>query len=128
MEHCAFCDIKYAVIDFTQGAKVAGLSAPDFVTSGEHTHSPFTKNVPNCLKGKEYEAMMGFEPGKLGPSDQDYKVQNQHLTFIFAKSVHEKVRLLAWLRSRIWKTKAKEKMNNPKTMMKFRKDRKTSKK
>ena len=42
-------DIKYAVIDFTQGAKVAGLSAcPDFVTNGKHAHSPFTKNVPNC--------------------------------------------------------------------------------
>ena len=39
---------KIAVIDFTQGAKVAGLSAcPDFVTNGEHAHSPFTKNVPN---------------------------------------------------------------------------------
>ena len=38
-----------AVIDFTQGAKVAGLSAcRDFVTNGEHAHSPFTKNVPNC--------------------------------------------------------------------------------
>ena len=42
MEHCAFCDIKSAVIDFTQGAKVAGLSAcPDFATNGEQTHSPF---------------------------------------------------------------------------------------
>ena len=38
MEHCAFCDAKSAVIDFTQGAKVAGLSAcPDFVTNGEQT-------------------------------------------------------------------------------------------
>ena len=47
VEHCAFCDyIKSAVIDFTQGPKVAGLSAcPDFVTNGEQTHSPFTKNV-----------------------------------------------------------------------------------
>ena len=33
-EHCEFCNIKAAVIDFTQGAKVAGLSAcPDFVTT-----------------------------------------------------------------------------------------------
>ena len=41
-------NVKSAVIDFTQGAKVAGLSAcPDFVTNGEHAHSPFTKNVPN---------------------------------------------------------------------------------
>ena len=40
--------IKSAVIDFTQGAKVAGLSAcADFVTNGEHAHSPFTKNVPS---------------------------------------------------------------------------------
>ena len=47
-EHCEFCDIKSAVIDFTQGAKVAGLAAcPDFVTNGEHAYSPFTKNVPN---------------------------------------------------------------------------------
>ena len=44
-----FCDIKFAFIDFTQGAKVAGLLAcPDFVTNGEHACSPFTKNVPNC--------------------------------------------------------------------------------
>ena len=42
--------MKPVVIDFTQGAKVAGLSAcPDFVTNGEHAHSPFTKNVPNWL-------------------------------------------------------------------------------
>ena len=48
-EHCEFCDIKSAIIEFTQGAKVAWLSAcPDFVTNGEHAHSPFTKNVPNC--------------------------------------------------------------------------------
>ena len=44
-------NIKSAVIDFAPGAKVAGLSAcPDFVTNGEHAHSPFTKNVPNCLR------------------------------------------------------------------------------
>ena len=43
-----FADIISAVIDFTQGAKVAGLSAcPNFVTNGEQAHSPFTKNVPN---------------------------------------------------------------------------------
>ena len=47
-EHCAFCDIKSAAIDFTQCAKVAELSAcPYFVTNGEHAHSLFTKNVPN---------------------------------------------------------------------------------
>ena len=41
---------KICRLNFTQGAKVAGLSAcPDFVTNGEHAHSPFTKNVPNWL-------------------------------------------------------------------------------
>ena len=54
-EHCEFFDIKYAVIDFTQGAKVAGLSAcPDFVTNGKHANSPFTKNVPNWRRGREF--------------------------------------------------------------------------
>ena len=45
-EHYEFCDIKSAVIDFTQGASLS--ACPDFVTDGEHAHSPFTKNVPNC--------------------------------------------------------------------------------
>ena len=40
-EHCPFCDIKSAVVDFTQGSKVAGLSAcPNFVTNGEQ--APFS--------------------------------------------------------------------------------------
>ena len=38
-------------MDFTQGAKVAGLSAcPNFVTNGEQAHYPFPKNVPNWLR------------------------------------------------------------------------------
>ena len=38
-------NIKSAVVDFTQGAKVAGLSAcPDFVTNGEECAQ---LNVPN---------------------------------------------------------------------------------
>ena len=44
-----FCDIKYAIIDFTQGAKVAGLLAgPHFVTNGEQTHSPFRRLRRTC--------------------------------------------------------------------------------
>ena len=46
VEHCAFYDKKSAVVDFTQGAKVAGLSV--CLIFVKQTHFPFTKNVLNC--------------------------------------------------------------------------------
>ena len=60
---------KSAAIDLTQGAKVAGLSAcPNFVTNGEHAHSPFTKNVPSWYSHEEIRIFVRHVMSSFHPS------------------------------------------------------------